>query len=442
MHPQTVGERPLRQLRILIVPDHLQWVTGTIAFDIKRYNPLLDVAVVSGEALEHHLLAGGELPFRPDVVHLLTEYVGHALQDRFAGRVPLVNSVHHVEDWPFIEPLVAAADAVLVGCNQWRDYLVAQGVRSDKLGMVRYGVDTDTFFPGTPTERAAARTAAGLPRAAFVVGMASKRSSNSSGRKAPEVFEAAVRRLAAVYILGPGWGDLVAGLRRQGVACIHRDFIVRHADLRNYYLCLDAYWVTSRIEGGPVPLLEAMSCGVPGISTPVGIAPEVVRPGVNGALVDIDDVAAFVGQSRALAAGGSPRVAWGEAARAEVVRWMRRDLTAPAAADLYRTAIRHFAARAGTVEPLPDQPDRPAAIRTLRAMDNAFWARDLVGMGVGRQALSYAAAAAAGRPTSPAVWQSLARTYTPGAVRAAARTADRILTGGRQPAVGAGGRDV
>lgn len=40
--------------------------------------------------------------------------------------------------------------------------------------------------------------------------------------------------------------------------------------------------MNSLSEGGPRVLLEAMGCGLPAISTPVGIAPDVIKEGVNG----------------------------------------------------------------------------------------------------------------------------------------------------------------
>jgi glycosyltransferase involved in cell wall biosynthesis len=44
-----------------------------------------------------------------------------------------------------------------------------------------------------------------------------------------------------------------------------------------WYRDLDVLLVTSSAEGTPSVLLEAMACGVPVISTPVGIAPEVAK---------------------------------------------------------------------------------------------------------------------------------------------------------------------
>jgi glycosyltransferase involved in cell wall biosynthesis len=53
-----------------------------------------------------------------------------------------------------------------------------------------------------------------------------------------------------------------------------------------FYQGLDACICTSRTEGGPHSLLEASACGIPIISTRVGIAPELITHGHNGLLID------------------------------------------------------------------------------------------------------------------------------------------------------------
>ncbi|MBU3143985.1 glycosyltransferase [Clostridium sp. CF012] len=51
--------------------------------------------------------------------------------------------------------------------------------------------------------------------------------------------------------------------------------MIPHKEMANYYSNIDLYVCTSKIEGTPNPILEAMACGIPIISTDVGIVPEV-----------------------------------------------------------------------------------------------------------------------------------------------------------------------
>ena len=50
---------------------------------------------------------------------------------------------------------------------------------------------------------------------------------------------------------------------------------IPHSEMPKYYEKIDLYVCVSKIEGTPNPILECMACGVPFISTKVGIVPEV-----------------------------------------------------------------------------------------------------------------------------------------------------------------------
>lgn len=57
-------------------------------------------------------------------------------------------------------------------------------------------------------------------------------------------------------------------------------------EMRDFYNSLDLYFAASRTETGPRTVLEAAACGVPSISTDVGLVPELIDNNVNGFIVD------------------------------------------------------------------------------------------------------------------------------------------------------------
>jgi hypothetical protein len=65
--------------------------------------------------------------------------------------------------------------------------------------------------------------------------------------------------------------------------------------LPELYSALDVYLLTSRVEGGPCTVFEAMACETAVVSTRVGAVPNLIIDGVNGYSADVDDVQALVG---------------------------------------------------------------------------------------------------------------------------------------------------
>lgn len=65
------------------------------------------------------------------------------------------------------------------------------------------------------------------------------------------------------------------GFAVRGIYADRAEKWLAHDQMVDYYKSIDIYICASDIEGTPNPVLEAMACGVPVISTDVGIVPEV-----------------------------------------------------------------------------------------------------------------------------------------------------------------------
>jgi glycosyltransferase involved in cell wall biosynthesis len=86
--------------------------------------------------------------------------------------------------------------------------------------------------------------------------------------------------------------SLEAAARARGLLGQTR-FLGWRADLDRVYADLDAVVLTSRNEGSPVALIEAMAAGRPVVSTRVGGVAELV--GDAGLLTGVDDAPALAG---------------------------------------------------------------------------------------------------------------------------------------------------
>ncbi|MEM9046013.1 MAG: glycosyltransferase family 4 protein [Pseudomonadota bacterium] len=65
------------------------------------------------------------------------------------------------------------------------------------------------------------------------------------------------------------------------------------SDIPKLYAEMDVLVWASRSEGFGLPILEALSCGTPVVSSVSGCAPDVIEDGVNGYVVGIEDVEAL-----------------------------------------------------------------------------------------------------------------------------------------------------
>ena len=85
----------------------------------------------------------------------------------------------------------------------------------------------------------------------------------------------------SILILGDGFdehADIVAK------ACEGIHFLGLKDNVGDYLLNSDYFCLSSRIEGMPISVIEAMNCGLPVISTPAGGVPDMINTGINGVI--------------------------------------------------------------------------------------------------------------------------------------------------------------
>ncbi len=156
------------------------------------------------------------------------------------------------------------------------------------------GVDVERFRPPDATERSRARAALNIDddrTVAVFVG-------HEFERKGLPLVSEGLRRAGGVTLLVVGGSpDMIrraeAHARELGVAN-RVQFVGTHDDPVTFLWASDVLVLPSAYEANALVLLEALACGLPVVATRVGFAPDLVRDGENGYLVDRD--AASVGE--------------------------------------------------------------------------------------------------------------------------------------------------
>ena len=80
---------------------------------------------------------------------------------------------------------------------------------------------------------------------------------------------------------------LVAGLEPPADSALRFKYVRTNSlrKMRKFYNLIDVLLFSSTSEGFGLPIIESMACGTPVISTPVGIAPEIIIDTINSFLV-------------------------------------------------------------------------------------------------------------------------------------------------------------
>jgi glycosyltransferase involved in cell wall biosynthesis len=342
-----------KKTKVLLVPDWLSWITGTEAKAIKAYNPQLDCDIVPSAALRHAIACGWKPEREFDLAHLLTTEVAQEFGSRFLGVVPTVTSLHHIHDEQEVA-IDTAGDAIMTVSSQWEKELVQRGIAREKFVRLANGVDCERFHPPSPAEKDRARARSGLRAGEVAVGFAGKKGSDNFGRKGFDIYCEGLCRLHALgipcvaVVLGSGWQNELERLLPPEIRRIHQAYV---HDPALFYRALDFYWVCSRIEGGPVPLLEAMASGVPCVCRDVGMVRDAIVKPDEGVVLEQGQPEDFARETAALGKDPARYAALSAGGRRAMVSRFRWAETARSAPELYDRAIRGFAGRMGTGQP-------------------------------------------------------------------------------------------
>jgi glycosyltransferase involved in cell wall biosynthesis len=262
-------------------------------------------------ALAYNRTTGRRRPAR-----LIHTYHGHVFEGYFGS--PSTKVFLSIERW-----LARRTDALIAISEQVKkDLLHTYGVaREHQVRLIPLGFNLDRLLALDAPARLAARAALGIAADAIVVSTVGR----LTGIKQHTLFLDMAAKLAQrsdrylFLIVGDGElrGDLEAQVAKLALSGRTR-FLGWRGDLETIYGATDVFVLTSRNEGTPVALIEAMAAEVASASTNVGGVSDVITDERLGSLVPFGDAGALADAVAALADDPARRVRVGQAARASV----------------------------------------------------------------------------------------------------------------------------
>jgi len=192
------------------------------------------------------------------------------------------------------------------------------GVPSTRMVTIYNGVDTDRFNTGVRRFRETQRTAWGVAADDVVLLCVGSGFHRKGLDRAIEALGAMRRRgidQVRLVVVGKGRPGPYQRLARQVAVADRVRFEGHRTDVEHYYAGADLFVLPTRYDPFANTCLEAMACGLPVLTTTANGAAELIRPGVNGRVLEVPPTADALADAVQSLLPCEPRLAMGEAAQ-------------------------------------------------------------------------------------------------------------------------------
>jgi len=238
-----------------------------------------------------------------DLIHGHSSKAGALVRLAAAGLAPVVYTPHAFKT---MDPGLSKAKKVLVTAAEYALGLIGDGIilvsedeyeHALKLSLPKqklYIVKNGIKLPDTLEETSASlelRKEYKLPEEAVVLGFVGR----LVPQKAPEIlfkaFELLAPKFKDAYLCYVGQGPLLPLMQKKAAGSPFKDRVIfaGEQDGSKMMKMFDVFVLPSRYEGMPYVLLEAQAAGLPLVGTKVGGVRDIVQPGLNGYLVEVED---------------------------------------------------------------------------------------------------------------------------------------------------------
>lgn len=201
-----------------------------------------------------------------------------------------------------------------------------------RIEIVRLGIDTNKFIP--PEDKRWAKKRVGIPPESTVIGYYGRISREKSLLTLLEAYKKVRKKHpnCKLLVVGDGVPDIITKLDEQ-------DGVILTGSVNNgehYLQAMDIYVLPSLTETTSFTTLEAMSCGLPVISTKVGYVKEYIKENHNGLFFPKENALVLSLKIGKLLDAPQKMLSMGEHARGTVLRKFKWEITENRIRDLLR----------------------------------------------------------------------------------------------------------
>ncbi len=175
-----------------------------------------------------------------------------------------------ISDHQLLEALNQATK-VICTCSEFTRSLISQGLPQEKVIYLLGGADPKLFQSHDRKQSTIGFCSAYYPR------------------KSPEKILQIIQQMShrTFILMGRKWNEYERF--SELIALPNLTYVeVPYAEYPKYYAQMDVFVSLSKLEGGPIPLIEAMMCNVVPVASRTGFAPDLIQHGQNGFLFDAE----------------------------------------------------------------------------------------------------------------------------------------------------------
>ncbi|MFW5870859.1 MAG: glycosyltransferase family 4 protein [Verrucomicrobiota bacterium] len=197
--------------------------------------------------------------------------------------------------------ILKKADRYVAISSPMRRELLEAGIEPERIADIPNGVDAELFRPAEPDEKQFLRRKLCVPPDAFVIEYTGRLVRYKGLIALIDAFTAFSRNVSQAYLLlvGDGGNDihnceeeLKKRVNQAGIAD-RVEFSGAVENVAEYLRLADCFLFPTEDEAFGISLIEAMSCGLPVVSTDTGGIADYLEDGVNGLVVPAGDPEEF-----------------------------------------------------------------------------------------------------------------------------------------------------
>jgi len=283
----------LKSPALILIPDKKDWVVTNIIKNLSK--ELKKQSIIST------FIAKSASRLKNKTIHLSPIFTAIKEIPNIDKSNKVVVSWFHVNNLPiereYADIIIKNNILVHTTCTNTKKDLLKLKISEEKIKVVPLGIDNNIFKPTNNKKKAKEKL--NLPKNKIIIGSFQKDGEGwEEGNepkliKGPDIFCDVIEKLSKKYpihilLTGPARGYVKNRLTKTGISFTHH-YLKNYNNIVKYYHALDLYIITSRLEGGPMAILECWATSTPIVSTKVGLVTDIATDNQNILLTNIED---------------------------------------------------------------------------------------------------------------------------------------------------------